>query len=75
MGFAFTSSTGSTPTPPPTVYVPSPTLSAAPSSRRPLELDNVFNQEQVSIVLREREELELPDFDDIYAADMVSLPL
>lgn len=39
-------------------------------SRRPLELDNVFNQEQVSIVLREREELELPDFDDIYAADM-----
>ena len=40
-------------------------------SRRPLELDNVYNQDQVHVVLREGEELELPDFDDIYASDMV----
>ena len=41
-------------------------------SRRPLELDNVYNQDQVHLLLREGEELELPDFDDIYASDMVS---
>lgn len=40
-------------------------------SQRPLELDNVYNQDQVHMVLREGEELELPDFDDIYASDMV----
>lgn len=40
-------------------------------SRRPLELDNVYNQDQVQVVLREGEELELPEFDDIYASDMV----
>ena len=42
-------------------------------SQRPLELDNVYNQDQVHVVLREGEELELPDFDDIYASDMVKL--
>lgn len=40
-------------------------------SQRPLELDNVYNQDQVHVVLREGEELEVPDFDDIYASDMV----
>ena len=29
---------------------------------------------QVNIVLREGEALEVPDFDDIYASDMVSFP-
>ena len=42
-------------------------------SQRPLELDNVYNQDQVHVVLREGEELEVPDFDDIYASDMVRL--
>ena len=42
-------------------------------SRRPLELDNVYNQDQVQVVMREGEELELPGFDDIYASDMVSM--
>ena len=44
-------------------------------SRRPLELDNVYNQDQVHVVLREGEELEVPDFDDIYASDMVRVPM
>lgn len=44
-------------------------------SQRPLELDNVYNQDQVHVVLREGEELEVPDFDDIYASDMVRLSL
>jgi cell division control protein 45 len=38
-------------------------------SVRPLELDNVYNQGQVHIVLREGEVLEIPDFDDIYDSD------
>ena len=42
-------------------------------SRRPLELDNVYNQDQVHVVLKEGEELELPEFDDIYASDMVRM--
>ena len=41
-------------------------------SQRPLELDNVYNQDRVHVVLREGEELEVPDFDDIYASDIVS---
>jgi cell division control protein 45 len=44
-------------------------------SQRPLELDNVYNQDQVHVVLREGEGLEVPDFDDIYASDMVRLNL
>ena len=44
-------------------------------SQRPLELDNVYNQDQVHMVLKEGEELELPDFDDIYASDMVRLKI
>ena len=44
-------------------------------SQRPFELDNVYNQDQVHVVLREGEELEVPDFDDIYASDMVSKAL
>ena len=40
-------------------------------SRRPLELDNVYNQDQVTGGAEGREELELPEFDDIYASDMV----
>ena len=39
-------------------------------SRRPFELDNVYNQDQVNIVLREGETLEVPEFDDIYASDV-----
>ncbi len=30
---------------------------------------------QVNIVLREGEELELPDFDDIYTSDVVSMKI
>jgi hypothetical protein len=45
---------------PPTYYL---------CSVRPLELDNVYNQGQVHIVLREGEVLEIPDFDDIYDSD------
>lgn len=44
-------------------------------SRRPLELDNVYNQEQVNLILREGEELEIPSFDDIYASDIVGVVL
>lgn len=42
-------------------------------SRRPFELDNVYNQEQVNLVMREGEELEIPSFDDIYTSDMVGV--
>ena len=53
-------------------------------SRRPLELDNIYDQEQVVIVLREGREvvrdgetfregenLDAPEFDEIYSAEMV----
>lgn len=38
-------------------------------SSRPLELDNVYNQGQIGVVLREGEELDIPDFDDIYGSE------
>lgn len=38
-------------------------------SHRPLDLDNVYNQDQVKILMKEGETLEIPDFDDIYASD------
>ena len=41
-------------------------------SHRPLELDNVFNEEQVTIVLREGDKLNVPEFDQIYSYEMVS---
>ncbi len=41
-------------------------------SHRPLELDNVFNEKQVTIVLREGERLNVPEFDQIYSFEMVS---
>ena len=44
-------------------------------SRRPFELDNVYNQEQVNLVMREGEELEIPSFDDIYTSDVVGVVL
>ncbi len=40
-------------------------------SRRPLELDNVYNQDQVILVVREGDELDVPEFDKIYSSDMV----
>ncbi|KXJ28983.1 cell division control protein 45 homolog [Exaiptasia diaphana] len=36
-------------------------------SHRPLHLDNIYNQDQVKILMKEGETLEVPDFDDIYA--------
>ncbi|XP_032223599.2 cell division control protein 45 homolog isoform X1 [Nematostella vectensis] len=36
-------------------------------SHRPLDLDNIYNQDQVKILMKEGETLEVPDFDDIYA--------
>lgn len=38
-------------------------------SHRPLDLDNVYNQDQIKILMKEGETLEIPDFDDIYASD------
>ena len=40
-------------------------------SRRPLELDNVYNQDQITLVIREGDELDVPDFDSIYSTTMV----
>ena len=40
-------------------------------SRRPYELDNVYSQDQVQLVVREGEELELPAFEEVYNSDMV----
>lgn len=40
-------------------------------SRRPYELDNVYSDSQVQLVVREGEELELPAFQEIYDSDMV----
>lgn len=40
-------------------------------SRRPLELDNVYNQDQITLVIREGDQLDVPDFDSIYSTTMV----
>lgn len=40
-------------------------------SRRPLELDNVYNQDQITLVIREGDELDVPEFDSIYSTTMV----
>ncbi|XP_046839904.1 cell division control protein 45 homolog [Xenia sp. Carnegie-2017] len=37
-------------------------------SHRPLDLDNIYNQDQIKILMKEGEILEVPEFDDIYAA-------
>ncbi|XP_074637022.1 cell division control protein 45 homolog isoform X2 [Acropora palmata] len=36
-------------------------------SHRPLDLDNIYNQDQVKLLMKEGEHLSVPDFDDIYA--------
>lgn len=36
-------------------------------SHRPIDLDNIYNQDQVKLLMKEGEELTVPDFDDIYA--------
>lgn len=36
-------------------------------SHRPLDLDNIYNQDQVKLLMKEGEHLTVPDFDDIYA--------
>ena len=42
-------------------------------SQRPLELYNVYSQDQVIVVTREEDELaDLPEYDTIYSSDMVS---
>ncbi|KAL5477053.1 hypothetical protein EMCRGX_G023795 [Ephydatia muelleri] len=41
-------------------------------SHRPVNLDNVYNKDQVNILLRDGDVLEVPPFDDIYASDMES---
>lgn len=38
-------------------------------SHRPLDLDNVYNQDQIKILMKEGETLDIPHFDDIYASD------
>ena len=40
-------------------------------SHRPLDLDNIYNQDQIKILMKEGETLEIPDFDDIYASSEV----
>ena len=40
-------------------------------SRRPLHLDNVYNQDQVILVVREGDDLQVPEFDEIYSSDVV----
>lgn len=40
-------------------------------SHRPLELDNVYNQDQVVLVLREGDKLDVPEFEQIYSYEMV----
>ena len=42
------------------------------SSHRPLDLDNIYNQDQVKLLMKEGEHLSVPDFDDIYADSEVS---
>jgi hypothetical protein len=42
-------------------------------SHRPLDLDNVYNQDQIKILIKEGETLEIPDFDDIYASSDVRI--
>ncbi|XP_031550751.1 cell division control protein 45 homolog [Actinia tenebrosa] len=36
-------------------------------SHRPFDLDNIYNQDQVKLLMKEGETLEVPEFDDIYA--------
>ncbi|XP_022797063.1 cell division control protein 45 homolog [Stylophora pistillata] len=36
-------------------------------SHRPIDLDNIYNQDQVKLLMKEGEHLTVPDFDDIYA--------
>lgn len=42
------------------------------SSHRPLDLDNIYNQDQVKLLMKEGEHLTVPDFDDIYADSEVN---
>ena len=41
-------------------------------SHRPLDLDNIYNQDQVKLLMKEGEHLTIPDFDDIYADSEVT---
>ena len=36
-------------------------------SHRPIDLDNIYNQDQVKLLMKEGEHLTVPDFDEIYA--------
>ena len=47
-------------------------LTVSISSHRPLDLDNIYNQDQVKLLMKEGEHLSVPDFDDIYADSEVS---
>lgn len=42
-------------------------------SHRPLDLDNVYNQDQIKILMKEGETLEIPEFDDIYGSSDVCI--
>ena len=41
-------------------------------SHRPLDLDNIYNQDQVKLLMKEGEHLTIPDFDDIYVDSEVT---
>jgi cell division control protein 45 len=41
-------------------------------SHRPLELDNIYNEDRVFVVINDKEELDFPQFDDVYGSDMES---
>ena len=42
-------------------------------SQRPLDLDNVYNQDNIHVVMRERDQLDVPAFDDIYSSYLVRI--
>lgn len=42
------------------------------NSHRPLDLDNIYNQDQVKLLMKEGEHLTIPDFDDIYVDSEVT---
>ena len=41
-------------------------------SSRPFALENVYNQDQIVVVVREEDEVEVPEYDAIYCSDGVS---
>ena len=42
-------------------------------SHRPFKLDNVYDQDQVTLVLREGDQLDVPEFEQVYSYEMVSV--